>query len=273
MSDEKFKNLGFGAIAGVVSRTMVAPLERMKILYQIQSSKYNGTIINNFQHIYKQEGFRGLYSGNATNCARVVPKTAIQYMAFRWINEYTENKYLSGGLSGLATTVSVYPLETIRSVLSVQDLSKPGAHRSIYSCGKHIVKTNGVAALYRGIDITIIGSVPLYAINFGLQNQFRESLEYKLGNRPMLNNFLAGGFSMMCALSLVYPSDVIRRHMQLKGKFGVPLYKNWMECSKDIVTKNGVSALYRGLGVDYIKMFPANGIFFVCLDLLKRIEF
>ena len=270
MSNEKIKNLSYGAIAGMVSRTAVAPLERMKILYQIQKSQYSDTIFNNFRSIYQQEGFRGLYSGNGTNCVRLVPKTAIQYMTFRWINEYTKNKYISGGVSGLITTVSVYPLETIRSILSVQNINKKDAHKGIYDCGKHIIKTKGVTGLYRGIDVTIIGSVPLYAINFGLQNKFKHDFNEIFGNKPILNNFLAGGLSMMCALSLVYPTDVIRRHMQLKGEFGVPVYENWIECTKDIVRRDGARGLYKGLGVDYIKMFPANGIFFVCVDLLKR---
>ncbi|PPD95839.1 hypothetical protein GOBAR_DD07146 [Gossypium barbadense] len=78
------KSLAAGGVAGGVSRTAVAPLERLKILLQVQnphSIKYNGTI-QGLKYIWRTEGFRGLFKGNGTNCARIVPNSAVKFFSY-----------------------------------------------------------------------------------------------------------------------------------------------------------------------------------------------
>ncbi|KAL6182322.1 hypothetical protein ACLB2K_043745 [Fragaria x ananassa] len=78
------KSLVAGGVAGGVSRTAVAPLERLKILLQVQnphSIKYNGTV-QGLKYIWRSEGFRGLFKGNGTNCARIVPNSAVKFFSY-----------------------------------------------------------------------------------------------------------------------------------------------------------------------------------------------
>ncbi|KAG5061542.1 hypothetical protein JHK87_002571 [Glycine soja] len=78
------KSLVAGGVAGGVSRTAVAPLERLKILLQVQNRqdiKYNGTI-QGLKYIWKTEGFRGMFKGNGTNCARIVPNSAVKFFSY-----------------------------------------------------------------------------------------------------------------------------------------------------------------------------------------------
>nr|CAB3460601.1 unnamed protein product [Digitaria exilis] len=78
------KSLVAGGVAGGVSRTAVAPLERLKILLQVQnphSIKYNGTI-QGLKYIWRTEGLRGLFKGNGTNCARIVPNSAVKFFSY-----------------------------------------------------------------------------------------------------------------------------------------------------------------------------------------------
>ncbi|XP_047089009.1 mitochondrial adenine nucleotide transporter ADNT1-like [Lolium rigidum] len=66
------------------SRTAVAPLERLKILLQVQnphSIKYNGTV-QGLKYIWRTEGLRGLFKGNGTNCARIVPNFAVKFFSY-----------------------------------------------------------------------------------------------------------------------------------------------------------------------------------------------
>ncbi|XP_013718456.1 mitochondrial adenine nucleotide transporter ADNT1-like [Brassica napus] len=78
------KSLFAGGVAGGVSRTAVAPLERMKILLQVQNPhniKYNGTV-QGLKYIWRTEGLRGLFKGNGTNCARIVPNSAVKFFSY-----------------------------------------------------------------------------------------------------------------------------------------------------------------------------------------------
>lgn len=95
---------GVSLVAGCASRTAVAPLERLKILFQVQDylnhgkaavgsgkptgattavsvPKYNG-VWSSLRRIGAEEGFRGYFRGNGANCARVFPYTAIQFAAY-----------------------------------------------------------------------------------------------------------------------------------------------------------------------------------------------
>lgn len=74
-----------GGIAGAVSRTVVSPLERLKILFQIQTpgrEEYKMSVGRGLSKMWKEEGFRGFMRGNGTNCIRIVPYSAVQFGSF-----------------------------------------------------------------------------------------------------------------------------------------------------------------------------------------------
>lgn len=74
-----------GGVAGAVSRTVVSPLERLKILLQVQSgghTEYKMSIGKALKKIWREEGFRGMMAGNGTNCIRIVPYSAVQFGAY-----------------------------------------------------------------------------------------------------------------------------------------------------------------------------------------------
>ncbi len=74
-----------GGMAGAVSRTVVSPLERLKILLQVQSvgtSEYKLGIWKALQKIWREEGMKGMMAGNGTNCIRIVPYSAVQFGSY-----------------------------------------------------------------------------------------------------------------------------------------------------------------------------------------------
>ena len=118
-----FKDLIIGGCAGVISRTCTAPLE----LYKIQSqNKYFKE--SNIKNVLKNEGFRYLWKGNLTNCIRAFPQFGISYSVYAFSKNnlfyFLENKnyknFYSGGVAGFVSMSIIYPLETIRTRLSLQ---------------------------------------------------------------------------------------------------------------------------------------------------------
>ena len=76
-----------GGMAGAVSRTVVSPLERLKILFQIQSAgreEYKMSIGKALGKMWREEGFRGFMAGNGTNCIRIVPYSAVQFGSYNF---------------------------------------------------------------------------------------------------------------------------------------------------------------------------------------------
>lgn len=76
-----------GGVAGAVSRTVVSPLERLKILFQVQSvgrEEYKMSIGKALGKMWREEGFRGFMAGNGTNCIRIVPYSAVQFGSYNF---------------------------------------------------------------------------------------------------------------------------------------------------------------------------------------------
>jgi solute carrier family 25 phosphate transporter 23/24/25/41 len=93
-----------GGVAGAVSRTVVSPLERLKILFQIQSvgrEEYKMSVPKALAKMWREEGWRGFMAGNGTNCIRIVPYSAVQFSAY--------NVYKRVSLFSLFAALSCFP--------------------------------------------------------------------------------------------------------------------------------------------------------------------
>lgn len=74
-----------GGVAGAVSRTVVSPLERLKILLQVQTvgrTEYKMSVGKALAKIWREEGMKGMMAGNGTNCIRIVPYSAVQFGSY-----------------------------------------------------------------------------------------------------------------------------------------------------------------------------------------------
>jgi hypothetical protein len=81
---DTIKHLIAGGVAGAVSRTAVSPMERMKILFQVQGPEpaaYQG-IVPTLTKMWKEEGMMGFLRGNGTNVVRIIPYSATQFAAY-----------------------------------------------------------------------------------------------------------------------------------------------------------------------------------------------
>merc|ERR1719450_1372781 len=76
-------DLAVGGISGAVAKTLMAPIERVKILMQTQDSnpkiisgeekRYTG-IGDCFRRVNAEQGFKAFWRGNFVNCIRYAPQ-------------------------------------------------------------------------------------------------------------------------------------------------------------------------------------------------------
>lgn len=188
-----------GGVAGAVSRTVVSPLERLKILMQIQSAgrdAYKLSVGQALGKMWKEEGWRGFMRGNGTNCIRIVPYSAVQFSSYNFYKRVcmvagnfcqratlmvSQNifeshpgadlspmtRLICGGLAGITSVFFTYPLDIVRTRLSIQSASfaelgnKPHELPGMWATLVRMYKTEGgMGALYRGIIPTIAGVAP-----------------------------------------------------------------------------------------------------------------
>lgn len=87
--------------------------------------------------------------------------------------------------------------------------------------------------------------------------------------RFMIANLLLGGTAGTIALSMTYPTDLVRRTMQLSGTPGYPVYSNMLEAATKIARKEGAIGLYKGYTAALLKVAPSMAILFWCNESLK----
>ncbi|KAM6583924.1 hypothetical protein CsatB_010926 [Cannabis sativa] len=170
------KSLVAGGVAGGVSRTAVAPLERLKILLQVQnphSIKYNGTI-QGLKYIWRTEGFRGLFKGNGTNCARIVPNSAVKFFSYEQASKAillmyqqqtgNEDAQLTpllrlgaGACAGIIAMSATYPMDMVRGRITVQTDKSPYQYRGMFHALSTVLREEGARALYKGWLPSVIG--------------------------------------------------------------------------------------------------------------------
>lgn len=123
-----------GAGSGIVTKTCTAPLERVKILRQIQGmaggpEKYR-SIPQALGVVAKEEGLLGWWRGNGANVLRAIPVYAFKFAfndmframvipASQTTRPTTFQMLQSGTMAGLAQQLITYPLETIRTRLTI----------------------------------------------------------------------------------------------------------------------------------------------------------
>lgn len=72
-------------VAGMCSKTAVAPLDRIKILLQAHSNHYKHLgVFSGLRHIVRKESFVALYKGNSAQMVRIFPYAATQFTAFEF---------------------------------------------------------------------------------------------------------------------------------------------------------------------------------------------
>ncbi|CAD0108887.1 unnamed protein product [Aureobasidium uvarum] len=124
-----------GGIAGCAAKTVVGPLDRVKILFQASSpqyAKYTGSWFGFFRamrDIHTNEGTRGLFRGHSATLLRIFPYAGIKFLAYEQIRaviiptrdkETPIRRLLSGSLAGTISVCFTYPLEVIRVRLAFE---------------------------------------------------------------------------------------------------------------------------------------------------------
>ncbi|XP_004501315.1 adenine nucleotide transporter BT1, chloroplastic/mitochondrial [Cicer arietinum] len=273
------RRLCSGAIAGAVSRTTVAPLETIRTHLMVGSSGHSSTEV--FQNIMKSDGWKGLFRGNLVNVIRVAPSKAIELFAYDTVNKNLSAKpgeqsklpvpasLIAGACAGVSSTICTYPLELLKTRLTIQR----GVYNGLLDAFVKIIKEEGPAELYRGLTPSLIGVIPYSATNYFAYDTLRKAYR-KIFKQEKIGNFetlLIGSAAGAISSSATFPLEVARKHMQVGALSGRQVYKNVVHALVSILEQEGIQGLYRGLGPSCMKLVPAAGISFMCYEACKKI--
>uniref|UniRef100_A0AAQ6A6A9 EF-hand domain-containing protein n=1 Tax=Amphiprion ocellaris TaxID=80972 RepID=A0AAQ6A6A9_AMPOC len=275
-----WKQLSAGAMAGAVSRTGTAPLDRMKVFMQVHASKSNKiSLVGGFKQMLKEGGVSSLWRGNGINVLKIAPETAIKFMAYEQYKKLlssepgkvkTHERFMAGSLAGATAQTAIYPMEVMKTRLT---LRKTGQYSGMFDCAKKILKKEGVKAFYKGYIPNILGIIPYAGIDLAvyesLKNLWLSHYAKDTANPGVLVLLGCGTISSTCGQLASYPLALIRTRMQaqasVEGSEQLPM--NLMV--KKILEKEGFFGLYRGILPNFMKVIPAVSISYVVYEYMR----
>jgi len=299
-----------GGLAGCLAKTAVAPLDRVKILFQASNpefQKYAGSWTGAFRAglaIYRDAGARGLLQGHSATLLRIFPYAAIKFMAYdQWRplliptpdHETNVRRFAAGALAGMTSVTLTYPLELIRVRMAFNSrmTSKAGrpsfirAISHIYhettvspssssssSTPKQIFERFPILKFYRGFTVTMIGMIPYAGTGFLVWDfcraHFYPVVEGKAQRPSVAADLAIGAVSGAISQTTSYPFEVVRRRMQVGGLTRPDRWLGWGETMRAVYASGGWRGFFVGLSIGYLKIIPMTGISFAAWQGFKR---
>ncbi|EOA84723.1 uncharacterized protein SETTUDRAFT_136726 [Exserohilum turcica Et28A] len=191
-----------GATGGLASFVVSAPTELIKCRAQVATSRHT-TSWSVARDVWRAEGVRGLYYGGAITSVR----DAVGYGFYFWSYELSKQAWSSpddshqqtamkvlmcGGLAGVITWASIFPLDVVKTRLQTQilhDPAKQGEQSGLLQpetpktrmgsveIARHAYRTEGAGVFFRGLGICSVRAFIVNAVQWAMYEWMMKLLQ------------------------------------------------------------------------------------------------
>ncbi|KAI8341437.1 mitochondrial FAD carrier protein [Chlamydoabsidia padenii] len=285
-----------GFTAGIVTTTLLHPLDVIKIRFQVNPEKYAtnrpfiGGTIHSFKYIIQKEGIlKGLYRGVITSVAGTAASWGLYFWCYSRIkNLMTKDEQgklaawqylLSSAEAGAITVITTNPIWVIKTRLCSTTRYTPNAYDGFWNGLTRLVKEEGLPGIYRGMIPALFG-VAHGAIQFMTYEEMKkwrnkvrhdqgDTPKYELNTKLNTEEYLAmAATSKITATITTYPYQVLRSRLQVKGR--VDDKGGVVECVKKIKTTEGYVGFYKGLAPSVIRVLPGTCLTFLVYENMSH---
>jgi len=294
-----------GGLSGGTTRLIVAPLDVIKIRFQVQvggknregvaiKPKYT-SVRQTFSTIIKEEGVLALWKGNLTAEYLWIAYAAIQFAAYKEAVKIacpagetptTRHYFIGGAVAGAAATVTSYPFDLMRTRLAAQ--GEPKIYHSLRDCVSRTVQEGGIKSLWRGVTPTIVQIIPLMAVQFSsyeaLKKAYMNRIQQKVRDKTLTEKKINPAAQLVCGAIAgiisklgVLPMDVVKKRLQMSGikrseKYGAAFnYTGMVDCIRKIAQNEGFSSFYKGAVPSMLKAAPSAALSFMFFEQFKEL--
>ena len=128
---------------------------------------------------------------------------------------------------------------------------------------RYTVQNKGFFALYKGLDVTLLFSVPKAGIRFGANDACKKLLRKEDGSLGSARQFLAGvGAGVTEAILAVTPMETVKTKL-------IQTNSNLVSGVRAILADSGVAGLYQGLSATILKQSTNQGFRFMAFNKYK----
>lgn len=272
-----------GGIAGAASRTATAPLDRLKVVLQVQTAQ--ARLVPTIRKIWKEEGLLGFFRGNGLNVLKVAPESALKFYAYEilknaigdYIGEEKDDigasgRLLAGGMAGAVAQTAIYPLDLVKTRLQTC-ACEGGKAPNLGTLTKEILVHEGPRAFYKGLVPSLLGIIPYAGIDLAAYETLKDlSRTYILHDSEPgpLVQLGCGTISGALGATCVYPLQVIRTRMQAQHSKSAAAYKGMSDVFWRTFQNEGYRGFYKGIFPNLLKVVPAASITYMVYETMKK---
>uniref|UniRef100_A0A5B6ZA59 EF-hand domain-containing protein n=1 Tax=Davidia involucrata TaxID=16924 RepID=A0A5B6ZA59_DAVIN len=277
------KYLIAGGVAGAASRTATAPLDRLKVVLQVQTTR--AYIIPAIKNLWKEGGFLGFFRGNGLNVMKVGPESAIKFYAYEKLKNVirdareedhgdigTTGRLIAGGLAGAVAQTAIYPMDLVKTRLQTC-ACEGGKVPNLGKLSKDIWVQEGPRAFYRGLVPSLLGIIPYAGIDLAayetLKDMSKTHVLHDSEPGPLVQ-LGCGTISGALGATCVYPLQVIRTRMQAQRSDTSAAYKGMSDVFWRTLQHEGFRGFYKGLFPNLLKVVPAASITYLVYETMKK---
>ncbi|XP_034388679.1 solute carrier family 25 member 55a isoform X1 [Cyclopterus lumpus] len=202
-------------------------------------------------------------------------------------------KLINGGIAGIVGVTCVFPIDLVKTRLQNQRQGQQ-VYKSMVDCLVKTVRSEGYFGMYRGAAVNLALVTPEKAIKLAANDLFRHHLSKDGKGLTVFKEMLAGCGAGMCQVIVTTPMEMLKIQLQDAGRLAAQQQKPVMmsptklvatntvirrsynsgtvvsapravsatQIAKELVHKQGIQGLYKGLGATLMRDVPFSVIYF-----------
>ncbi|XP_008805618.1 calcium-dependent mitochondrial ATP-magnesium/phosphate carrier protein 3-like [Phoenix dactylifera] len=277
------KYLIAGGVAGAASRTATAPLDRLKVVLQVQTTRAH--VIPAIKDIWREGHFLGFFRGNGLNVMKVAPESAIRFYTYEMLKDFivkangedksqigASGRLVSGGLAGAVAQTVIYPMDLVKTRLQTY-ACEGGKVPNLGTLSKDIWLHEGPRAFYRGLVPSLLGIIPYAGIDLAAYETLKDISKthiLKDSEPGPLVQLGCGTISGALGATCVYPLQVIRTRMQAQCTYSTTAYKGMSDVFWRTLQHEGFLGFYKGIFPNLLKVVPSASITYLVYETMKK---
>lgn len=276
-----------GAGAGALSIVLTYPLVTIATKLQIKDRAFEGESKKNtsanaiIQAIYETDGLSGFYAGLESAVYGMAVTNFVYYYFYeltgRSVQKFRHHDRLStlesvftGAIAGTMTAIASNPIWIANTRMTVTKSEK-----STLSMILQIIKEDGFLSLFNGLKpalVLVLNPIIQYTVFEQLKNLILKRQKNRQATLSPSWAFVLGALGKLVATGSTYPYITLKTRLHMAGENKIeglandttsPEKLTMLSATINIIRKNGIAGLYRGIGYKLVQsILTAAFLFF-----------
>lgn len=269
-----------GGISGCLSRTVTAPLDRLKVFYQtMYTYSKPPTVWKGLKETYHQHGFMNLFRGNSLSIFTSMLEQALRFLIIEYSKRHFQDEFghidshyflLIGVITGILSTIVLFPLDVVR----IRYISSGDTTTKVPAKIKKIYRNYGVLGFYSGFIPHLISVLPAGSANVFFYNTLKKIFisSNDRENPKVMKFMLLGGSAAFLTSTLTYPLTLLTSRIIVANR-DVKIYAErigFFRMSWNTYKNEGVLGFFKGYSASMLRLFIGQSINFGTYETLRN---